>query len=270
MTKAGCGRFARRSRSAPRRSPSRSASRPARCTWRTSVRQPCPSSTGRPATRRRQRVPAPARGRERRRHARRDRASTPDKHDLRDGPGLERRLGDRRQDLQRRAPGRLPGPPARVLAGIGARGIAVNEATNTIYVANTAANTVSVIDGANCDATVESGCGQTRRGRSGRRQPPARRGRRGDEHDLCHERRLEQRDDAERANLQRPCPRGLPRHSHGLTSRAAARRSRTATRPCSSSCRRRRCARPSCRTRSRRPCRACSPSRRSARTSRST
>ena len=51
-------------------------------------------------------------------------------------------------------------PPARVLAGIGARGIAVNEATNTVYVANTAANTVSVIDGATCDATIQSGCSQ--------------------------------------------------------------------------------------------------------------
>ena len=47
-----------------------------------------------------------------------------------------------------------------VLAGAGARGIAVNELTDTIYVANTMANTVSVIDGAICNARVHSGCGQ--------------------------------------------------------------------------------------------------------------
>ena len=50
--------------------------------------------------------------------------------------------------------------PVHVLAGAGARGIAVNEVTNTVYVANTAANTVSVIDGATCNATVHKGCSQ--------------------------------------------------------------------------------------------------------------
>ena len=50
--------------------------------------------------------------------------------------------------------------PVRILAGPGARGIAVNEATDTVYVANTAANTVSVIDGRTCNATVTSGCGK--------------------------------------------------------------------------------------------------------------
>jgi YVTN family beta-propeller protein len=50
--------------------------------------------------------------------------------------------------------------PVRVAAGAGARGIAVNEATNTIYVANTVANTVSVIDGTTCNASVNSGCGR--------------------------------------------------------------------------------------------------------------
>jgi 6-phosphogluconolactonase (cycloisomerase 2 family) len=48
--------------------------------------------------------------------------------------------------------------PVRLAAGAGARGIAVNEATNTVYVANPAANTVSVLDGARCNATVHSGC----------------------------------------------------------------------------------------------------------------
>ncbi len=52
------------------------------------------------------------------------------------------------------------GRPVRVLAGAGARGIAVDEQTNTVYVADTAADAVSVIDGATCNATVHSGCGQ--------------------------------------------------------------------------------------------------------------
>jgi YVTN family beta-propeller protein len=50
--------------------------------------------------------------------------------------------------------------PVHVLAGLGARGIAVNEATDTVYVANTGENSVSVIDGASCNATVHSGCGR--------------------------------------------------------------------------------------------------------------
>lgn len=48
--------------------------------------------------------------------------------------------------------------PARVAAGPGARGIALNERTDTIYVANTAVGTVSVIDGSSCNATVHRGC----------------------------------------------------------------------------------------------------------------
>ena len=48
--------------------------------------------------------------------------------------------------------------PARVGAGEGARGIAVDSTTDTVYVANTAAGSVSVIDGATCNATVHSGC----------------------------------------------------------------------------------------------------------------
>lgn len=49
--------------------------------------------------------------------------------------------------------------PARVHAGDGARGIAVNELTHTVYVANTADGTVSVIDGSACNASVRTGCG---------------------------------------------------------------------------------------------------------------
>ena len=48
--------------------------------------------------------------------------------------------------------------PVRVAAGPGARGIAVDEATHTVYVANTAANSVSVIDGAACNGRVHDGC----------------------------------------------------------------------------------------------------------------
>jgi YVTN family beta-propeller protein len=40
-------------------------------------------------------------------------------------------------------------------------GLAVNQATNTVYAVNSADNTVSVIDGASCDGKVTSGCNQT-------------------------------------------------------------------------------------------------------------
>ncbi len=50
--------------------------------------------------------------------------------------------------------------PFRTPAGLGARGIAVDEQTETVYVANTGANTVSVIDAATCNGTVHSGCGR--------------------------------------------------------------------------------------------------------------
>ena len=44
--------------------------------------------------------------------------------------------------------------------GNGPLGVAVDQATNTIYVANSGENTVSVIDGATCNAMNTSGCGQ--------------------------------------------------------------------------------------------------------------
>ena len=40
-------------------------------------------------------------------------------------------------------------------------GLAVDQATDTIYAVNTGDDTVSVINGATCNATVTSGCGQT-------------------------------------------------------------------------------------------------------------
>jgi len=55
--------------------------------------------------------------------------------------------------------------PPVVTVGVGAEGVAVDEATDTIYVTVDGAaglgNTVSVIDGAVCNATVTSGCDQT-------------------------------------------------------------------------------------------------------------
>jgi YVTN family beta-propeller protein len=51
-----------------------------------------------------------------------------------------------------------PTKPTVVKVGSGAEFLAVDEQTNTVYVANTSAGTVSVIDGAACDASVTSGC----------------------------------------------------------------------------------------------------------------
>jgi DNA-binding beta-propeller fold protein YncE len=56
--------------------------------------------------------------------------------------------------------------PPTVAVGVDPQGIAVNTATNTVYVTNigsreTASDTVSVIDGATCDAVTTTGCGQT-------------------------------------------------------------------------------------------------------------
>ena len=48
--------------------------------------------------------------------------------------------------------------PTTVTVGAGPDALAVDEATNTVYVANGSTNTVSVIDGAECDAEVVSGC----------------------------------------------------------------------------------------------------------------
>jgi DNA-binding beta-propeller fold protein YncE len=49
--------------------------------------------------------------------------------------------------------------PLRIRAGLGARGVALDKATRTLYVANSGDNTVSVIDAATCNARVHSGCG---------------------------------------------------------------------------------------------------------------
>ena len=51
--------------------------------------------------------------------------------------------------------------PPTVTVGSFPAGVAVNQATDTIYVANSGGTTVSVINGAACNATVTSGCGHT-------------------------------------------------------------------------------------------------------------
>jgi YVTN family beta-propeller protein len=54
-------------------------------------------------------------------------------------------------------------PAATIHAGPGPAGIAVDHATDTIYVADARGNTVSVINGAACNARRHTGCGQTPR-----------------------------------------------------------------------------------------------------------
>jgi len=56
---------------------------------------------------------------------------------------------------------RCPGPWPTITIGNLPSTIAVDEATNTVYVANSGDNTVSVFNGATCDALNTSGCGQT-------------------------------------------------------------------------------------------------------------
>ena len=51
--------------------------------------------------------------------------------------------------------------PPTVAVGSGPEGVAVNQATKTIYVGNGGDDTVSVINGATCNATVTSGCAQS-------------------------------------------------------------------------------------------------------------
>jgi YVTN family beta-propeller protein len=51
--------------------------------------------------------------------------------------------------------------PPTITVGSGPQGVAINRRTHTIYVANGFEQTVSVIDGATCNATNTSGCSQT-------------------------------------------------------------------------------------------------------------
>jgi len=52
-------------------------------------------------------------------------------------------------------------PPASVAAGNGPQAVAVDQATDTVYVADVFSDTVSVINGATCNGKVTSGCDQT-------------------------------------------------------------------------------------------------------------
>jgi DNA-binding beta-propeller fold protein YncE len=52
-------------------------------------------------------------------------------------------------------------PSAIVRVGDGPTGVAVDQATDSVYVANNSGNTISVIDGASCNATDQVGCGGT-------------------------------------------------------------------------------------------------------------
>src|SRR5271165_209042 len=51
-----------------------------------------------------------------------------------------------------------PNLPTLAAAGSGPQGVTVNAATNTVYVTNSGDNTVSVINGATCNASKTSGC----------------------------------------------------------------------------------------------------------------
>ena len=52
-------------------------------------------------------------------------------------------------------------PSATVHVGGGPTGVAVDQATDSVYVANNSAGTVSLIDGATCNAMDQAGCGGT-------------------------------------------------------------------------------------------------------------
>ena len=100
--------------------------------------------------------------------SRRCRSRYIDRHALRGQRGDRHGLGRQRKNLQCiRSDWLRAGPPTVADPEGPGTGIAVNPLTDTIYVANagspypsTAGHTVSVIDGATCNATTTSGCGQ--------------------------------------------------------------------------------------------------------------
>ena len=51
--------------------------------------------------------------------------------------------------------------PAKVAAGFGAVGVTIDPATNTVYVTNIEDTSVTMINGATCNGSDTSGCGQT-------------------------------------------------------------------------------------------------------------
>ena len=65
--------------------------------------------------------------------------------------------------------------PPTIKVGSGAFWAAVDQATDTVYVANNNDGTVSVINGARCNAQVTSGCGSTPPTVTTGAKPPVRR-----------------------------------------------------------------------------------------------
>jgi DNA-binding beta-propeller fold protein YncE len=57
-------------------------------------------------------------------------------------------------------PGGCSATPPAITVGNSPDGLAIDTSTNTVYVSNFGDNTISVINGATCDATNHSGCGQ--------------------------------------------------------------------------------------------------------------
>ena len=74
-----------------------------------------------------------------------------------------------------------------VATGSFPQAVAVDQRTDTVYVANLFDNTVSVIKGATCNSKVTSGCGQTPATVTVWQRPGRGRRRRGHRHRLCGE-----------------------------------------------------------------------------------
>ena len=124
-------------------------------------------------------------------------------------------------------------PVALVSVPGGPEFIALNDKTDTIYVADTNSGTVSMIDGTSCNASDHSGCAKTPADRLGRAGSLPDRRRRHDKHHLCrHARRQagERRQRRRRADQRQPLrldqhERLRHRSGHGL-GRQRARRDR--------------------------------------------
>ena len=105
-----------------------------------------------------------------------------------------------------------------VPTGDGANGVTFDDATRTVYVANVLANTISVIDGARCNADRTRGCDGPVATLPDRRASGRDRGRRPHAHAVCDEHR---RRDGRPCSTSRPATRA--------SSPAAAPRSRPST-----------------------------------------
>ena len=81
-----------------------------------------------------------------------------DAHDLRRERRLEHDLGDRRPPLQRANDRRLPGPAVDIPVGPEPFTLALNEATDSLYVTMLGAPTVAILDLRDCKAAELRGC----------------------------------------------------------------------------------------------------------------